>query len=68
MEASMESNFTTEAQPSGSSVDWSGALQSSEFRTGLAEFVAKTLTQMKDSTSAMPSGSHAGVAAVGMLC
>ena len=65
METSTENNFTTEAQPSGSSVDWSGALQSSEFRAGLAEFVANTLTQMKDSTSESPSGSHAGVEAVG---
>ena len=65
MEASTENNFTTEAQPSGSSVGWSGALQSSEFRAGLAEFVANTLTQMKDSTSASPSGSQAGVEAVG---
>ena len=65
MEASTENSFTTEAQPSGSSVDWSGALQSSEFRAGLAEFVANTVTQMKDSTSASPSGSHAGVEAVG---
>ena len=65
MEASTENNFTTEAQPSGSSVDWFGALQSSEFRAGLAEFVANTVTQMKDSTSASPSGSHAGVEAVG---
>ena len=65
METSTENNFTTEAQPSGSSVDWSGALQSSEFRAGLAEFVANIFTQMKDSTSASPSGSHAGVEAVG---
>ena len=65
MEASTENNFTTEAQPSGSSVDWSSALQSSEFRAGLAVFVANTVTQMKDSTSASPSGSHAGVEAVG---
>ena len=61
MEASTENNFTTEAQPSGSLVDWSGAL--SEFRTGLAEFVAKTLTQMKDPSSAAPSRSRAGVEA-----
>ena len=65
MEASTESNFKTEAQPSDSSVDWSGALQSCEFSTGLAEFVANTLMQMKYSTSASPSGSHAGVEAVG---
>ena len=41
METSTENNSTTEAQPSGWSVGWSGALQSSEFRAGLAEFVAK---------------------------
>ena len=45
MEASTENNFTTEPQPSGSSVDWYGALLSSEFRAGLAEFVANTVTK-----------------------
>ena len=51
MEASTENSGTTQTPPSGLSVDWSAALQSSEFRAGLAEMVAKTLTQMKDSTS-----------------
>ena len=54
MEATTENSGTTQTPPSGLSVDWSAALQSSEFRAGLAKIVAKTVSRETQVTVTNP--------------